>query len=150
VKLLDFGLAKAFNDPSEAGSSDPADSPTIAPEATVAGTLLSTGAYMAPEQAKGRRVDRPGRYLGLGRSALRTLDGRASRWWSGVVFVDLSLAQIAALGTTIAVLYARHRAVSGIASRIMYTPINLEFGCWPFHWKEIVTWRVFRRSAPTA
>jgi serine/threonine protein kinase len=56
VKVLDFGLAKAI-DP-VAGSS-PNLSPTItSPAMTMRGVILGTAAYMAPEQARGRAVDR--------------------------------------------------------------------------------------------
>jgi eukaryotic-like serine/threonine-protein kinase len=56
VKVLDFGLAKAIEgDPS---SMDISTSPTISRMATLAGVLLGTAAYMSPEQAKGKAVDR--------------------------------------------------------------------------------------------
>ena len=56
VKVLDFGLAKAIEgDPS---STDLHNSPTITSMATQAGIILGTAAYMSPEQAKGRQVDR--------------------------------------------------------------------------------------------
>src|SRR5262249_21236370 len=55
VKVLDFGLAKSIE---EAGPGvDPALSPTIT-AATRAGVILGTAAYMSPEQARGRAVDR--------------------------------------------------------------------------------------------
>src|SRR6516162_10100567 len=47
VKLLDFGLAKAFSETPDAASSDPENSPTITLGATVAGTVLGTAAYMS-------------------------------------------------------------------------------------------------------
>lgn len=56
VKVLDFGLAKAIE--GDASSSDISTSPTISRMATEAGILLGTAAYMAPEQAKGKSVDR--------------------------------------------------------------------------------------------
>jgi eukaryotic-like serine/threonine-protein kinase len=56
VKVLDFGLAKALEgDPS---SIDISTSPTISRMATQAGVLLGTAAYMSPEQAKAKTVDR--------------------------------------------------------------------------------------------
>jgi eukaryotic-like serine/threonine-protein kinase len=56
VKVLDFGLAKALEgDPS---SIDISTSPTISRMATQQGVLLGTAAYMSPEQAKAKTVDR--------------------------------------------------------------------------------------------
>jgi serine/threonine protein kinase len=57
VKVLDFGLAKALepNGP----SADISDSPTMtSPAMTQAGVILGTAAYMSPEQAKGKAVDK--------------------------------------------------------------------------------------------
>ncbi|MEO8027531.1 MAG: protein kinase, partial [Bryobacteraceae bacterium] len=56
VKILDFGLAKAM-EPLTSGESNPENSPTFTIGATIAGTILGTAAYMAPEQAKGKPAD---------------------------------------------------------------------------------------------
>jgi len=57
VKVLDFGLAKALE--SDAGSPNMSQSPTIATVAgTMGGVILGTAAYMSPEQARGKPVDK--------------------------------------------------------------------------------------------
>jgi Tol biopolymer transport system component/predicted Ser/Thr protein kinase len=68
VKLLDFGLAKAVA-PASAGDEN---SPTLTMGATEVGVILGTPAYMAPEQARGQKVDK-----------------RADIWAFGVVLYEL-------------------------------------------------------------
>src|SRR3990172_6140589 len=56
VKVLDFGLAKAMTD--ELSASEMAHSPTITEQHTRPGVVLGTAAYMSPEQARGKPVDK--------------------------------------------------------------------------------------------
>ena len=82
VKILDFGLAKALQgDPAE---EDLAKSPTLTAMATQAGIILGTAAYMSPEQAKGKPVDR-----------------RADIWAFGCVLYEMLAGQQAFRGETI-------------------------------------------------
>jgi len=56
VKLLDFGLAKAFAGGTPA--SDISESPTLGVDTTKQGMVLGTVSYMSPEQTRGRALDR--------------------------------------------------------------------------------------------
>ena len=71
VKVLDFGLAKALG-LEVTGDGDPMNSPTLAVGATRIGMILGTAAYMAPEQARGKTVDR-----------------RADIWAFGVILFEM-------------------------------------------------------------
>ena len=75
VKVLDFGLAKALLDKPTAA--DPSNSPTLSMNATVAGVILGTAAYMSPEQARGKTVDRRADIWAFGVVLFEMLTGRA-------------------------------------------------------------------------
>ena len=73
VKVLDFGLAKAAHN---TFGGDAAASPTVTMGATEAGVILGTAAYMAPEQASGRPVDRRADIWSFGVVLWEMLSGR--------------------------------------------------------------------------
>jgi Tol biopolymer transport system component len=88
VKVLDFGLAKAF-EPAAASSPEMMNSPTLTARATLMGVILGTAAYMAPEQARGRAIDR-----------------RADIWAFGVVLFEMLTGKRAFEGDDISITLA--------------------------------------------
>jgi serine/threonine protein kinase/Tol biopolymer transport system component len=74
VKVLDFGLAKAFaGDPEDVNLSN---SPTLSVAATQQGMILGTAAYMSPEQAKGKTVDKRSDIWAFGAVLFEMLTGK--------------------------------------------------------------------------
>ena len=82
VKILDFGLAKAFE--GQTPVTDISQSPTLTENLTKSGVILGTAAYMSPEQARGKQVDR-----------------RADVWAFGAVLYELLTEKKAFEGETI-------------------------------------------------
>jgi serine/threonine-protein kinase len=75
VKVLDFGLAKAM-DATASSSANATMSPTLSMQATMAGIVLGTAAYMSPEQAAGKAVDKRSDLWAFGVVLLEMLTGR--------------------------------------------------------------------------
>jgi hypothetical protein len=74
VKVLDFGLAKAWTGP--AGDVSLSNSPTITAHQTVQGVILGTASYMSPEQARGQEVDKRADVWAFGVILWEMLTGR--------------------------------------------------------------------------
>ena len=77
VKVLDFGLAKAM-EPAAGTSQNVSQSPTLSMQATQAGIILGTAAYMSPEQAKGYPIDKRTDIWAFGCVLTEMLTGRAA------------------------------------------------------------------------
>ena len=87
VKVLDFGLAKLLEPPTAASSLS--DSPTLTVDATLAGVILGTAAYMSPEQARGRDVDRRTDIWSFGCVLFEMLTGKQAFAASGDTVSDV-------------------------------------------------------------
>ncbi len=81
VKVLDFGLAKALDTTPQG---DPSQSPTLTAAATQVGVIMGTAAYMSPEQARGKPLDK-----------------RADIWSFGVVVFEMLVGQRLFTGETV-------------------------------------------------
>ena len=113
VKVLDFGLAKAV-DPSGASSNDAMHSPTLTARATQMGMIIGTAAYMAPEQARGKAVDRRADIWAFGIVLYEMLTGR--RAFAGDEISDVLAAVLDARSGPVGAARRRRRPPCGDCS----------------------------------
>ena len=92
VKVLDFGLAKALDVNTSAAAADVANSPTLTAHGTLMGTIIGTAAYMSPEQARGRPVDKRADVWAFGAVLYEMLAGRAA--FAGDTVTDILAAVV--------------------------------------------------------
>jgi serine/threonine-protein kinase len=94
VKLLDFGLAKTGEAPPPAAGASPSNSPTITLSMTQTGMILGTASYMAPEQARGKVVDKRADIWAFGAVLFEMLAGKSP--FSGGETISDTLASVIA------------------------------------------------------
>jgi Tol biopolymer transport system component len=120
VKVLDFGLAKAWaGDTPEGGSPSGAlsQSPTLAHTGTVAGVVLGTAAYMSPEQARGKPVDKRADVWSFGVLLWEMLTGQAL--FAGDTVTDVIAAVVTKEADLDAIPVGTPRAVHRLLSRCL-------------------------------
>ncbi len=117
VKVLDFGLAKALDPGGTSSSPDLSNSPTLTVRGTQAGVILGTAAYMAPEQARGRAVDRRADIWAFGVVLYEMLTGR--QLFSGETVSDVLAAVLTRDADLVALPAATPAAVRYLISRCL-------------------------------
>jgi serine/threonine protein kinase len=115
VKVLDFGLAKAFA--ADTPDVHRSNSPTISMAATNAGVILGTAAYMSPEQARGRSIDKRADIWAFGCVLYEMLTGE--RAFDGEEVTDILAAVIRADADWQKLPAATHRAIRQLLRRCL-------------------------------
>ena len=138
VKVLDFGLAKAAEEP----SGNTQNSPTLTISPTRAGLILGTAPYMAPEQARGKAVDR-----------------RADIWAFGCVVYEMLTGQQAFTGETTTDILAAVVTKGPDLARVPPKVCGLIESCltkdprqrlqWIGDWRLLLDWTAPEPTAPS-